>query len=605
MAESQPSLKRFQREAKAASALNHPGICTVYDIGEHEGRTFLVMEYLEGQTLKHRIDENPLEPDESLELATQLATALEVAHAEGIIHRDIKPANIFITRHGHAKILDFGLAKLSEPKAAETAMPTAERDPLTTPGTSMGTVGYMSPEQALGKTLDARTDLFSLGVVLYEMATSRQPFTGDTAAAIFDQILNKAPTSPSRVNPELPPELESIISNALEKDPKLRYQSAGDFRADLERLRRDAGQARSLVSNVPSGPRAATLDTASSDSQIAIGLVHRHKLVAAAGLVVVAVVVGLGIWFGGSLGTPALAQEDEMLVADFVNTTGDADFDGALKAALTVKLEESPYINVVPETAIQETLAFMERPPETRITPTLAREICQRQSVKAMMLGEISALGSRYLVTLNAENCQTGESLARQQAEANSKEEVLDALDTAAAGIRRSLGESLASIEATDTPLDQATTSSLEALRAFHSARSSNSAQKYSEAIAFGLRAIELDPNFASAHYVVSIGYGNQNEVEQSRQYARSAYELRDRASERERFGILENYYWSVTMELDKAIETLEMAVQSYPRGSYWNNLGVDYRQAGRHEEALRAFLEAQNRERRSASLGT
>jgi tetratricopeptide (TPR) repeat protein len=397
----------------------------------------------------------------------------------------------------------------------------------------------------------------------------------------------------------------------LEKDPKLRYQSASDLHVDLERLRRDWGHARSLatvrpttssVADAPSVGEAAS-DSGSSDTQIAVGLLRRHKLGAAGALLAVGAAAGLAIWFGGTLGPPALEQEDQLIVTDFVNTTGDEDFDGALKAALIVKLEESPYLNVVPETSVQETLGLMERPPDTRITPTLGREICQRQGVKAMMQGEIASLGSRYLVTLNAENCQTGESLARQQAQADTKEDVLDALDSAATRMRRSLGESLASIEASDTPLSRATTPSLEALRAYDSAQRSNLLQKYEEAISFGLRAIELDPNFASAHLSVSTNYGNLGETEAARKHAQSAFELRERASERERFDIVENYYWSVTMDIDKAIETLEMAVQSYPREGYWNNLAIDYRTVGRHEEALKACLESIRLERTALYL--
>ena len=564
------SHERFLREARSAATLNHPNVCAIHDTGEHDGRPYLVMELLRGETLKHYLAKTGgkgLPAEEVISFSQQAAAALAAAHAKGIIHRDIKPANLFVVDAGRGKrlikILDFGLAKKQGGVAApesrtyglpgggssdETAVgPGTATMELTSPGSAVGTVAYMSPEQAKGEPLDARTDLFSLGTVIYEMATGKTPFAGGSTAEVFAALLRENPPPLSTLNPAMPRKLDPIVAKLLAKDPAQRYASAEQLQEALEAL------------------------TANK----AVPASGRNWSWAIAALLLLLIAGGLAWWklrpaptspAGESAGAVPKATKDSIILADFINHTGDPVFDTTLNQALQIDLEQSPVINIVSSQHLAQSVKYLGKPDGTTVTPEIAREIGVREGVKAILTGTIANLGKQYVITLTAQNTATGDEIVSEQAQAIDKEHVLDALGKAAAVIRGKLGEDLESIKKLDTPFGQATTTSLEAFRAYALGDKAHVlAHDIPEAEGHYLRAVELDPNFAMAYARLGVVYINTNQVAKADKYFAKAYALSKNVSERERLYITGHYYQNVTGDMPKVVEALQESIQTYP----------------------------------------
>jgi tetratricopeptide (TPR) repeat protein len=582
------ALERFRREALAASALNHANICTVHDIGEQDGRPFLAMEYIDGETLRRHVDNKPLPIEEILSLGIQIADALDAAHAEGIIHRDIKPANIFVTKRGQAKVLDFGLAKLisrgDDKDSTDSSHPSLE-EPISIVGVISGTPSYMSPEQIRGDDLDVRADIFSLGLLLYEMATGRKAFPGGTGGVIIEAILSKPPAPIHTLNPDIPTEFEAIVNKAIEKDKEKRYRNAAELRADLQVLKRgfESGHTQSSLLLATAGMKQ-------------LPWTKRNKWAIPGIVAAVVALMVAGGWIYDVRRAHALNETDTVVLADFNNKTGDAVFDDTLRQGLAVQLEQSPFLSLVSDQQTRSTLELMGKSTDAKLTPELAREVCERMASKAYMSGSISSLGSQYVIGIKAVNCATGDMLAQEQATADSKEHVLSSLSNAAIKLREKLGESLKSVHKLATPIEQATTPSLEALQAYSMGRNSMLVQgNYAAAVPLLQRAIQLDPNLAMAYASLGTTYHNLGEKELAVVNTRRAFELRSNVSEREKFYIESHYQQFVTGDLEKAKQVYELWAQTYPRESVpFTNVGVVYQTLGQYEKALQNFRASQ-----------
>jgi eukaryotic-like serine/threonine-protein kinase len=566
-------LRRFEQEARTTAALNHPNILAVHQMGTYEGAPYLVSELLEGETLRESIERGRLSVGKAIDYGVQIAHGMAAAHEKGIVHRDLKPENLFVTGDGRLKILDFGLAKLKQvqPHSEQGASVLSEG---TEPGVVMGTAGYMSPEQVRAQAVDHRTDIFSFGAILYEMLSGKRAFQKATSADTMSAILNEEPAEISRVTENIPPALQRVVHRCLEKNPEQRFHSASDLAFALEALSDSGGSAHS-----------ATAAIAVTRAR------KRWEAILPAAVAVLALSVG-GYFY--SHRKPKLTDKDTIVLADFSNGTGDAVFDDSLKTALSISLRQSPFLNVLSDNQVAKTMQLMTRPASTKLTPEVAIELCLRAGSKAYIAGAIGSLGSKYVLELKAVNCQNGDTLAEDQLIAESKEKVLDALGKAASKLRGELGESLATVQKFDVPLEQATTSSLEALKTYSLGQKTYKEKGTAAALPYDLRAIELDPSFAMAYMAVGGDYHNLAEVGRASEYYTKAFQLREHASEREKLLITAHYYSYVTGELDKAAEAFQEEIENYPRESRaYNTLGIMFSSQGQYEKATEVTRQA------------
>jgi tetratricopeptide (TPR) repeat protein len=556
-------LRRFEQEAKAAAALSHPNILAVFQMGTHEGAPYLVSELLEGDTLREQVKRGPVPAKKAIDYGAQTAHGLAAAHEKGIVHRDLKPENLFVTRDGRVKILDFGLAKLLHPES-ETQLTQQTLD--TEPGAVMGTVGYMSPEQVRGQAADHRADIFAFGTILYEMLAGRRAFHKSTSAETMSAILNEDPPPVSQITPNVPPALARAVHRCLEKNPEQRFQSASDLAFALE-VSSDAGN-------------ASTHAMTSARRGIA------WKWIAGVGAAVAAL-TGTLLWHPWL--THELTEKDTIVLADFANSTGDAIFDDTLKDALGVALRQSPFLDIASDEKVTSTLRLMTKAADTRLTPQVAREVCQRSQSKAYVGGSVATLGSQYVIGLRAVNCANGNMLVQEQTTATSKEKVLDALGSAVTKLRAELGESLASVQKSDLPLEQLTTPSLEALQAFTlGGKAQMEGKGGSAALSHFLHAIELDPNFAHAYSSAGIMYLGLGDSARGKEYLTKAYALRERASAYESLLMQADYYDYVLGDLDKALELYQQMTESNPRDNIpWSHMNFAYLNLGQLEKTL------------------
>jgi eukaryotic-like serine/threonine-protein kinase len=559
-------LRRFEQEARAAAALNHPNILAVHQMGTHQGAPYLVSELLEGETLREQFKRGRLSIRKAIDYGVQISRGLAAAHEKGIVHRDLKPENLFVTKDGRLKILDFGLAKLTRPQTgSENSAPTLTEG--TEAGVVMGTVGYMSPEQVRGQATDHRADIFAFGAILYEMLAGKRAFQKPTSPETMTAILNEDPPGISQVTANIPPALQRVVHRCLEKNPEQRFQSSADLAFALDALSESGGSSTSTAVN------AAHVSGA------------RWKVIVPTAVVVLAASIGGYFYFHR---TPKLTDKDTIVLADFANSTGDPIFDDTLKTALTVSLQQSPFLSVLPDSTVVKTLGQMTRPANTKLTPDVTRDLCQRAGSRAYIAGSIGSLGSEFVLGLKAMNCQSGDTLAQEQVTAASKEKVLDALGEAASKLRGELGESLATVQKFDVPLQQATTSSLEALKAYSLGRKARNEKGPAAALPYDQRAIELDGSFAMGYDAVGTDYYSFNQVGRASEYLTKAFQLRQHASEREKLMIMADYHNDVTGELDKAAQTYREMIENYPRESAaYNRLGLVYSSQGQNEKAI------------------